>query len=117
MKPVNNYKWNGHNINIQTNASPKFLWLNHKLDIQVDNTLTTYQKKRSLTRSLTSFHLKHNGRNLKGQIISAGFPCTPIISLLTIVDDTIIGHSHIFVGSRIFTYLLISATILGINFL
>lgn len=117
MNPVKKYKWNGHDINIQANASPKFLWLNHKLDIKVDNTLTTYHKKRSLTRSLTSFHLKHNGRDLKGQIISAGFPCTPIISQLTIVDDTIIGRSHIVVGSRIFTYLLISATVLGINFL
>jgi len=117
MNPASNYKWNGHNINIQANASPKFLWLNHRLDVKVDNTLTTNQKKSTLTRSLTSFHLKHNGRNLKGQIISAGFPCTPIISLLTIVDDTIIGRSYILVGSRIVTYLLISATILGINFL
>ena len=117
MNTINNYEWNGHDINIQANASPKFLWLNYKLDVKVDNTQTTYQKKRSLTHSHTSFHLKHNGRNLKCQIISAGFPCTPVISLLTIVDDTIIGRSHTFVGSRIFTYLLLSTIVLGLNFL
>jgi len=115
MNTVNNYKWHGHEINIQTNASPKFLWLNYKLDVKIDNTRTAYHKKLSLTRSHASFHLKHNGRNLKGQIISAGFPCTPVISQLTIVDDTIIGRSHVLVGSRILTYLLISATTIGLN--
>jgi len=115
MNSVNNYHWHGHEINIQTKASPRFLWLNYKLDVKIDNTHTTYQKKHSLTRSLASFHLNHNGRNLKGQIISAGFPCTPLISQLTIVDDTIIGRSSVIVCSRIFTYILISAATLGLN--
>ncbi|MCW9047013.1 MAG: hypothetical protein OQK46_02950 [Gammaproteobacteria bacterium] len=115
MNSVDNYKWHGHNINIQAQTSPKFLWLNYRLSVEIDNTQAVYQYQHALTRSFTNFHLNHNGRNLKGQIISAGLPLTPVISLLTIVDDTIIGRSRILLGSRIFIYLLLSATALGLN--
>jgi len=117
MNLISEYKCYGHDIKIQTDASPKFLWLDYRLNLKIDNKEIRSSKKHSLTQSRTSFLLKHNGRNLKGQIISIGFPFTPVISQLTIVDDSILGYSKILVGKRIFTYLFISVVITGLQIL
>ena len=117
MNTISEYNWHGHDIKIQTKASPKYLWLDYRLKLQIDNTEIDSSKKHSLTRSHTSFLLEHDGRNLKGKIISAGFPLTPVMSLLTIVDDSILGKSKILIGKRIFTYLILSMLILGLQIL
>ncbi|RDH82317.1 MAG: hypothetical protein DIZ80_08430 [endosymbiont of Galathealinum brachiosum] len=117
MNTISEYNWHGHDIKIQANASPKYLWLDYRLNLQIDNRKINSSNKCSLIRSQTSFLLKHNGRNLKGKIISAGFPLTPVISQLTIVDDSILGKSKILIGKRIFTYLLLFIAILSLNML
>lgn len=115
MNTISEYNWHGHDIKIQTKASPKFLWLDYRLNLQIDNTDIHSSKTLSLTQSQTSFLLEHNGKNLKGKIISAGFPLTPVISQLTIIDDSILGKSKILISKRIFTYLLLSILILSLQ--
>ncbi len=107
MSSISEYNWRGHVIKIQATASPKFLWLDYKLNLTIDNQDVFSSKKYALIQSQTSFLVKHNGKNFKGQIILAGFPLTPVISQLTIIDDSILGHSQIFISKRIFTYLFL----------
>lgn len=115
MKSTSEYKWHGHNIKIHACSSPKFLWLDNKFDILIDNKKVNHLNKRSLTQSLTSFTFHHQGINLKGRVISSGFPCTPVISQSTIVDDTILGHSQMLVDKRYFIYAFISAIAIGLQ--
>lgn len=109
MKSISEYKWHGHDIKVEASASPKFLWLDYTLDVHVDDKTVKQLNKRTFTCSKTNFSLKHNGHKLKGEVISSGFPCTPVISQSTIVDDTILGKSQILVKKRIYTYAFLSA--------
>lgn len=112
MKTVSEYHWRGHNIKIQAVATPRFLWLDCTFDVLIDNKRVKHLDSRSLTRSLTSFQLNHDGHNLKGQVVSSGLPFTPVVSQSTIVDDTIIGHSQLFVSRRVITYSFLLAVVL-----
>ena len=109
MKLSNEYKWHGHNIKIKTSASPKFLWLDYKFDVLVDNKQVTPVKQHSLTQSETRFTINHKGHNLKARVVSTGFPFTPIVSQSTIVDDIIVGRSQMLISKRAFTYACLSA--------
>ena len=115
MKSSSEYDWLGHTIKIQASASPRYLWLDYKFDVLVDNQKVNYLRTCYLTHSHTNFTLSHQGQNLRGQVISTGFPCAPIISQSTIVDDTIVGHSQMLVGKRVFTYAFLSAVIVSLQ--
>jgi len=117
MKSINEYNWLGHKIEIQASASPKYLWLDYKFDVFIDNQPVSYLRKRSLIRTHTSFTLLHQGQRLKGHVLSTGFPCTPVISQSTIVDDTILGRNQMLVSKRIFSYAILLTIVLGFNIL
>lgn len=117
MKSTSEYDWHGHHIKIKASASPQYLWLDYKFDVQVDEKKVSNLNNRSLTHSHTSFTLQHHGRSLKGRVVSTGFPCSPVISQSTIVDDTILGHSQLLVSKRFFTYVFLSALAISLQVL
>lgn len=115
MKSTSEYNWHGHQIKIHASASPQYLWLDYKFDVKVDEEDVQHLSTHSLTHSHTSFTLQHHGRSLKGRVVSNGFPCAPIISQSTIIDDTILGHSQMLVSKRVFTYAFLSAVAISIQ--
>lgn len=115
MKSTSEYDWHGHHIKIQASASPQFLWLDYKFDVKVDEEKVNYLSRRSLTHSHTSFTLQHQGKSLRGRVVSTGFPCAPVISQSTIIDDTIVGHSQLLVSKRFFTYAFLSALAISLQ--
>ena len=112
MKSTISYEWNGHNIIITARASARFLWLDYTFDVVVDNRhLLTTSSWNGLCSS-THFKIPHHGKNLHGQVISSGFPGTPIVTQATILDDSIIGHSQIWIKDRYLTYIILAASLL-----
>jgi len=113
LKSISEYNWLGHNIKISTHASAKFLWLDKKLDVFVNDKKVQHLKTRGLTQSSTKFAIPHQGHNLKGQIISKGLPFTPAISQSIIIDDTIIDKHKILNAKGLFSGSLLSSLFLG----
>jgi len=115
MKSTSEYDWHGHHIKIHASASPQYLWLDYKFDVKIDEKDVNNLNSRSLTHSHTIFTLKHQGKSLKGKVISSGFPCSPVITQSTIIDDTILGHSQMLVSKRVFTYVLLSVVAISLQ--
>ncbi len=117
MKSISEYRWQGHHIEISASASPRFLWLDYTYDIFIDNKKADYRLDRSysLTQSGTRFTMQHEGKNLKGQIISRGFPGMPMVCLSTIIDDTIIGKAELILKNRILLPILLALLPLSLS--
>lgn len=112
MESEKQYCWNGHTICVTAAASAKYLWLDYKFDVKVDGKKSLHEQKTSLLRSTTRFKVKHHGINSYGQVVSTGFPFTPVITQATIMDDAIIGHSQMWVKNRPLTYAIVAAVLL-----
>jgi len=113
LKSISEYNWLGHNIKIHTHASAKFLWLDKKLDVFVNDKKVKHLKTRSFTQSSTKFAIPHQGQNLKGQIISKGLPFTPAFAQSIIIDDTIVDKNKILDGKGLFSSSLLSSLFIG----
>ncbi len=109
MKSFTEYQWHGHSIKIEATSSPRFLWMNHTFEVTVDNQKTRHNNERFLTHTKTRFTVNHGKQKLKGQIVSYGFPGSPVVSQSTIIDDTIVGHNQLLVKKRYLTYAFLSA--------
>lgn len=104
MKSIREYHWQGQSIKIETHSSAKFLWLDRKLEVSINNKKVKQVKTQSLTQSSTKFSVPYEGHNLKGQIISKGLPFTPVLSQSIIIDDTIIEKSSLLSGKHALTH-------------
>ena len=106
MKTTSLYYWNEHSIKVITKANAKKLWLDYNFDVYVDDEICYKTTSFSWLCSTTRFKVRHHNTNTYGQIISTGFPCTPVISQATILDNCILGHNQMWVKSRLVTYAL-----------
>lgn len=114
MNAISEYQWQGHNIQVRTSASPLFLWLDYKFDVLIDNRKADDQIGRSLRHSDTRFTMHHEGRKLKGRVISQGIPGMPFVAMSTIIDDTIVGREHLFLLRRLVFVALLLALIFSL---
>jgi hypothetical protein len=112
MKSTNTYYWNDHSITVNAKASAKFLWMDYKFDVYIDDEHCFKRTSYSWLCSSTRFKIKHENAHVYGQVVSSGFPCTPVITQATIMDDSIIGHSQLWVRNRWLTYGVILVTVL-----
>ncbi len=117
MKTISEYQWQGHSIKVLSTAHLRYLWLDYRRDILVDNQLTEHQNQRSFTESRSSFYLKHNCQKLKAHIISSGWPCNPFVTQSAIIDDTIIEKTSELVPCRLPLLMLIAAGALSLMLL
>lgn len=108
MNSSKTYNWHDHDIKIQASASLKYLWLDYKFNVSMDDTHIKLSKNNSIFQRRTKFFLEHAGKKFRGEIISSTFPCSPIVFQSTIIDDCIIGYSQLRINHRALTYLLLS---------
>jgi len=114
MKSTNTYYWKNHSITINAKASAKFLWMDYKFDVYIDNEHRYKSSSFSVLSSSTRFKIKHDDSHIYGQVISSGFPFTPVITQNTIMDNSIIGHSTMWIKNRFVTYAIILGVILSL---
>ena len=100
MKSTICYAWNGHDIQITAHASARYLWMDYTFAVQVDKQPAFTSSSWNGLCSDTRFRFQHQGQSSSGQVISSGFPCTPVVTQATLVDDSIIGYSQIWIKNR-----------------
>ena len=114
MQSTSRFEWQGHSIDVSARASARYLWMNCGFEVRVDQQdVVTWSSWNGVCCS-TRFKMQHQGRQLSGQVVSSSFPCTPIVTQATILDDSIIGHSQIWIKNRGMTYIILAAILLAI---
>jgi|GEM_PF-4262124 len=109
MKSSKTYVWQGHHIIVVARASAKFLWLDSRFEVTVDGQSRFETRNPFQANTHTRFKISHNGKHTYGQIVASGFPCTPMVTQSTIVDDSIIGYSQLWIKNRWLTYCLLGS--------
>lgn len=107
MKSRKTYVWQGHHITVEARASAKYLWLDSRFEVTIDDHSRYVTRNPFLSSSHTRFKIPHEGKHTYGQVVASGFPCTPLVTQSTIVDDSIIGYSQLWIKNRWLTYCLL----------
>ena len=111
MKSSIQHEWNGHAITVSAHASARYLWLDHTFDVRIDDRHVITSSCWNCLSASTRFDIHHQGRKLSGQLIASGFPCTPVVTLATVLDDVIIGHSQLWIKNRWLSYTLLCGVV------